>query len=62
MFQHLNSSSIPNVAFEAALISCLGFVIQQKIDECEFISRCKGNLAVLRLITHASKGGSKENI
>jgi hypothetical protein len=25
-------------------------------------SRCKGNLAVLRLITQASKGGSKENI
>src|SRR5882762_5019846 len=24
--------------------------------------RCKGNLAVLRLITQASKGGSKENI
>jgi hypothetical protein len=23
---------------------------------------CKGNLAVLRLITQASKGGSKENI
>jgi hypothetical protein len=26
------------------------------------ISPCKGNLAVLRLITQASKGGSKENI
>jgi hypothetical protein len=25
-------------------------------------SSCKGNLAVLRLITQASKGGSKENI